>query len=240
MNIAVLWSGHARTFAKCLPNISWMVLRHFKGADHFVSTVKDEDSPSFELLRQHFPLVQVEIEAVNEQPQIPLPAGCPANWEQGRHYTHEPYAISVPPQHVLAQLWQLNECWALFERTKRKEYDIVIRCRPDLWFHSFAPPPSGASGAFVPNWGEFGGVNDRFAIMTQAAAREYFGTFNKIDALWEMGCPIHPESLVAASLEHGGVLVSRLPRCEFSCLRKSGEMRPPEVSVIDLLHSQAR
>jgi len=158
---------------------------------------------------------------------------------QGRPYTHEPYAISVSPQAVLAQLWQLNECWKLFERTRGDTcYDTIVRCRPDLWFHSFQPPPKTyARDAHVPSWGRFGGVNDRFAILGHDAAPRYFKTFSSLDILWGEGCPIHPESLVSAALEEGRATVVPLKSCEFSTLRKNGEMRPPEITAVDLLHA---
>ena len=240
MKAAILISGHARSFKRCLPNLHWFVFRHFPGADFFVSTVKDDDSPDFDLFRAKYPASRVVIDAVAEQPQIPLPAGCPAEWLAGKPYTHEPYAISVPPQAVLAQLWQLNECWKLFQGTRTDDYDVVIRCRPDLWFHAAQPAPHVFSrDAYVPNWGQFGGCNDRFAILGWAAASHYFQTFEKIDRLWANGCPIHPESLVAASLEDGASSVQPLAKCEFSTLRKTGEMRAPEIIIADLLHAAA-
>ena len=236
MKTAILISGHMRSFDRCLPNLAWMVFRHFPDADFFVSTVQDEDAHKAELLRAKYPTAQVEIEAVKEQPQIALPAGCPVEWVPGKPYTHEPYAISVPPQHVVAQLWQLNECWNLFERERKHDYECVVRCRPDLWFHAFdAPPKTFARDAFVPAWGRFGGTNDRFAILGEHAAMHYFRTFTKIDMLWSEGCPIHPESLVAASLGDGRSTVMTMRRCDFSTLRKNGEMRPPEVISADML-----
>ncbi len=169
-----------------------------------------------------------------------LGVNLPAEWQRGVPYTHEPYAISVHPQAVLRQLWQLEQGWRLFVRTSAiEEYGYVIRCRPDLWCHSIEMPHFGdgcaLNGAWVPWWGRFGGVNDRFAILGRFAAQHYLTTYSATSCHAANGCPIHPESLVAASLEANGCASNRL-FAEFSTLRSNGEMRMPEISSIDLAH----
>jgi hypothetical protein len=272
MKTAILLSGHMRSFDRCLPTQHWHVFRHFPGADFFVSTVKDADSHKAELLRVKYPNARVEIEVVDEQPDCVAEmrakgVDLPKEWTKGRHYTHEPYAISVHPQAVLRQLWQLQKCWELFhargtrepfktytadlidgrvENTKEVpsplDYDVVIRCRPDLWFHSYQHLKTLAMGhrytesAWIPWWGRFGGINDRFAVMGTAAAGHYFRTYHKIPHLIANGCPLHPESLLAGSL--GDCFIEEL-FAEFSTLRTNGEMRGPEISTIDLARLRA-
>lgn len=243
MNVAILISGHMRTFRVCLPNLHWFVFRHFPGAAFFVSTVQDEDAESAELLRDKYPGQVVEIETVPEQPLLPMPPGVPleVGWQRGQPFTHEPFAISVPPQAVLRQLWQLERVWRLFRTWRGNgDVDVVIRCRPDLWFHGAKYPKyPKLHDAFTPWWGRFGGVNDRFAVLGRYAAVQYFTTSSKVPALIERGCPLHPESLVAASLEHGGASISDRLKVEFSTIRKDGA-RPPEISGIDIAHAGLR
>ena len=94
MKTAILISGHLRSFERCLPNLAWMVFRHFPNADFYVSTIEDEDAHKATFLREKYPNAKIIIDAVKEQPQIALPAGCPKEWTPGKTYTHEPYAVS--------------------------------------------------------------------------------------------------------------------------------------------------
>lgn len=242
MKTAIIISGHMRTFDKCLPTLHWHVFRHYPGADFFVSTVTDADAPKARLLRGLYPEAKIEISEVEAQPDCvaelrALGVSLPAEWVKGKPYTHEPYAISVHPQAVLRQLWQLAHAWQVVgSRGKRDEYDQFIRVRPDLWFHSFKRPASleNETVAHVPYWGQFGGVNDRFAILGKQAAAAYFSTYANLPQLVAFGCPVHPESLVAASLELSGAWIRARLCAEFSTLRPNGELRTPEVTATDL------
>lgn len=266
MKVAILLSGHTRSFERCLPTLHWHVFRHFPGADFFISTVKDADAPKADLLRVKYPGARVEIDVVDEQPDCVAEmrakgVDLPKEWTRGKSYTHEPYPISVHPQGVLRQLWQLQKCWELFSAKRQEwqdvlDYDVIIRCRPDLWFHSATLTRTetvntstgfswasvglvqGSREAFLPYWGQFGGVNDRFALLGCDAASAYFQTYSRIHELTQGGCPLHPESLVAASLERAHVITNTL-FAEFSTLRNNGEMRGPEITTIDLARLHA-
>lgn len=238
-----------RSFERCLPALHWHVFRHFPGAEFYVSTVKDENATKATLLRDRYPGARVEIEVVKEQPEFPLPPGQPG-WKLGGFYTHEPYAISVHPQAVLRQLWQLEQVWKLYATSNvipaggAAVHDLVIRCRPDLYFQSspfsfFTKDDFPEEHeALTPWWGRFGGVNDRFALLGAEAAEAYFTTFSQRETLINGGCPLHPESLIKAAVEEKSGECSPLA-VEFSTLRENGEMRAPEISAIDLAHMRA-
>lgn len=244
MKTAIVFSGAMRSFDRCLPTQHLHVFRHFPEADFFVSTMKDAESGKADLLVQKYGATRVKVHCVEEQPDCiaELRAqGCalPGSWTPGLPYMHEPYSISVRPQAVARQLWQLAEAWRVFPELAG--YDIVIRTRPDLWFHHcrfsdkdfYIRFVYGLKGAFVPWWGSFGGVNDRFAILGRDSARAYFTTYNQIKDLIASGWPLHPESLVAGALELSGAYVSKLD-CAFSTIRTNGEIRAPEMSKTDL------
>lgn len=240
MKTAIILTGHMRTFARCLDNLHWFVFRHFPDADFFVSTIKDANSGSAELLRAKYPKSRVEIEVVDHQPELPIPMKPYApDWTLGRMYSHEPYAISVHPQAVLRQLWQLERGWNLVPNPHT--YASIIRCRPDLWFRSVEYPehPNGSNMAHVAWWGCFGGVNDRFAFLGTVAAQAYFTTYSRIPKLLADGCPLHPESLVAASLRDAGCNIDDTLRAEFSTLRLDGTFRDPEITLVDIAHLAA-
>lgn len=247
MKTAIIISGHMRTFDLCLANLHWHVFRHFPGADFFVSTVADNDAPKANLLSVKYPQALVEIEAVPEQPDciaILREKGVtlPDVFRKGAPYMHEPYNISVHPRAVAAQLWQLERGYDLHNLKKGHNYDCVVRCRPDLWFHSsvaacagIAPENAPGDSAWVPWWGRFGGVNDRFAILWGKAAYAYFRTWSFVPAMLKDGAPLHPETLVAESLRLAGVQVLPL-LVEFSTARNDGSLRPPEILPQDMGH----
>lgn len=229
MSTAVIITGHMRTFATCVHTIKWHVLRHYSDPAFYVSTVRDEDAESYKILHELFPGAPVRVDIVDEQPQLEEPP---------EPVRFEPYARSVPLQAVLRQLWQLERGWQLYERNCRETEDQIIRVRPDLFFHSFKHPGTVAGvEAITPAWGRFGGVNDRFAVLGVFAARHYFTTFGKLARLQSKGCPLHPESLVMASLEDGQCNHEDILAAEFTTYRKDGSHRPPEFSPVDFLHA---
>ena len=252
MKTAILISGHMRTFARCLPTLAWHVFRHFPNADFYVSTVKDNDSDSVRLLRDRYPKARIALDLVDAQPELPIPLPPVApDWTVGRMYSHEPYAISVHPQAIVRQLWQLERVWRLMEQETKANppdgpYDTIIRCRPDSWFRSFAMPSHPfvihSTVAYTPWWGRFGGCNDRFAILGATAAEAYFSTYTAMPALLAAGCPLHTESLVKASIEAQECIVWDTLRAEFSKLygpenpKLNGTFRDPEISPIDIAH----
>jgi hypothetical protein len=248
MKTAIIYSGGMRSFDACMANHRWMLWRHFPEAKFFICTEDDEDAHKADL-------ISGAVVKKVKQPEMVAPPGCPTQWYgPGKPYMHEPYAISVPPQAVLGQLWMLRQAWGLYEESGYKA-ELVVRIRPDLWFHSFElpkiiraylnPRPGqyvdfGMTTAYVPWWGRFGGFNDRLALLGRDVAAHYFMAYAKITRLIANGAPLHPESLVAASLRDGGAFVDDTLKAEFSTLRKSGEMRPPEITLVDIAHASMR
>ncbi len=234
MKTVFIYSGGMRSFDRTWRNHQWFIWRHFKDARFYCCTEDDEDAHKVSFLPPGATVRKVK------QPEMVMPAGCPPTWTQGQPYMHEPYAISVPPSAVMGQLWMLREGWRLYEEGG-EQADLVIRIRPDLWFHSFEKPERQiweSDLALVPWWGRFGGCNDRFALLRPSAAAEYFIAYDKIPALISIGAPLHPETIIAESI--GRMKICPTLKAEFSTLRKSGEMRPPEISLIDLAHASMK
>lgn len=233
MKAHVIISGEMRTFAKgCAHSQKWHVLRRFSDVAFYVAAVDDERAGDAELLKTLFPGSPLHIES-NKQPELPEPL---------EPMRFEPYARSVSVQAVLRQLWQNEQGYRLFKKHAEtgREPECVIRLRPDLFFHCCEFEAEMAKTPLLcltPWWGKFGGVNDRFAIMGTAAADHYFTAYSKLDRLLARGCPLHPESLVMASLEDGGCYVSKSLRTEFSTLRIDGSARQPEITAWDIAHA---
>lgn len=244
MSTAVLISGQMRTFRQCLPTLNWHVFRKLKDPVFYVSCVDDAQAQDAELLLPLYP--KVFIERVT-QPEFSDAAKYMAAAQ------HAPYHISVPPEFILRQSWHMNRVYEFAQENGAGDSDIYVRCRPDLWMQQaviesfqdngeFNSPWECRSpwGCHSPWWGRFGGLNDRFAIMGGMAAQAYFTHFKKIDELLKDGCPFHPESLLFAALDKGGVVTHHTLNAIFSKLflpepdpKNPGQfiqqMRPPEI-----------
>lgn len=228
MKTAILYSGHMRSFDRCAANHRWMVRRFFPKADVFCATVFDADAHKVKLLDA----IGAKTLVCDQQPVFTLPPGCPVVWAgPPSFYMHEPYAISASPSAIIGQLWQLQNVWGLIESPE--QYDCFIRIRPDIYFHEFElRTPSIPEHAFIPAWGGFGGCNDRFALLGRDAAEMYFTTFSRINELIAKGCPLHPESLISASME-GCCVSSTLTT--FSKMGNDGKIaRWPEIGATDI------
>jgi hypothetical protein len=228
MKTAVLISGEARTFARCLPSLQWTVFRKLINPQFFVSVAKDDDAKSMELLLDRYPDTRIE---VVEQPTLDEPPAQLAD--------HAPYAISSSIQAILRQLWFLSRVWRFHEeQAKGEKFDAYVRCRPDLHLHRFRTAVAGRNEAVVPWWDTYGGINDRFAVLGPTAASAYFQTWDVLPELLAAGCPLHPESLVCAALERAGVVIDATLAAEFSCRRKDGTLvfpRPQAGEICDYI-----
>lgn len=227
MKTAVIISGQMRTFKRCYPTQRWQVYRHYEPDIHFfVSCLDDENANSAELLLQHYENVHIEkYQDPTHLPEIPSQFG-----------DHAPYANATSHKHLMLQHWGNMKAWQFFWKVKgQNQFDVIIRTRADNLFHRFTAPGCPLfDHCFTPWWGKFGGVNDRFAIMGYAAANAYFNTFSKIDVLLKLGCPFHPESLVAESMRQEGIVIRSSLMAHFSTLRTNGDLRWPEVTAEDI------
>lgn len=232
MKTAVLISGQLRTFGKCYPTQRFQIFRHYEPDLHFFCSLSGEGGASAAgyILRQDYQNVHVEsYEDPTDLPVIPVESGQFA-----------PYANATSHEKLMLQHWGNKKVWDFFCASADKEsFDVIIRIRPDLWIHRFQQqvgrflyPP--ANVAFCPWWGKFGGVNDRLAVMGCTAASHYFNVYPNIHTLMDMGCPFHPESLVAETMRIGGVHVENNLMTEFSTMRMDGSQRWAEIVMSDI------
>jgi len=221
MKTAIVISGQMRTFARTIATLKWHVFRKLENPVFYVSCADDANAASAELLRKDYP--EVHIEKVTppalEEPPLSLADSAP-------------YAITPtrtpgigPLQGILRQHWHMSRAWKfVMETGLSDEVQTVVRCRADLHFHKFEMiHPVMSTDAHTPWWGNYGGVNDRFAVLGVKAAKAYHETFDVLPQLLELGCPFHPESLVAAALEHANCNIERDLCSEFAFRRENGE-----------------
>lgn len=220
---AVIYSGEARSFAQTFANQQWHLLRHLPDPEFFISVADDaqaDDMPR--MLRTRYPADRIHFEKV-VQPTLPEPPPDPLFLG---------FKPSVPAQAILRQLWALQQAWAF----AGEPLGLTVRIRPDIAFTRFELPNLRYSpSCLTPWWGRWGGVNDRFAFLCDFGVVPYFTTFCRIERLMDAGCPLHPETLIAASLRDAEITLHHTLAAEFVTVRMDGTTRPADITMIDVV-----
>ena len=238
MRTAVIYSGQARTFARVYRNQYFHVLRKLPNPEFFICVADDFQAKDMFDLREFFPEDRIHLEYV-KQPTLPEPPDDPP--------FHNIYPRDKAPiQDVLRQLWALDRAYDFFCAAQLNDpllapvkWDLVVRIRPDLAFGRFEFPSDFWSVAgmtsrcWTPYWARWGGVNDRLAVMGPQAALSYFRTFHNLPELRKLGCPLHPEQLIHASMREAGVQLKHTLPTEFITVRLDGSFVPMSMTEID-------
>lgn len=220
MRTAVIYSGQARSFEQCFANHRWHLFRKLDDFEIFASIERSPQADRMrELLMERYG-DRVHFEAI-DQPELPEPVPAPPLVAM--------YPPSSPPQAILRQFWALDQAWQLFQDCAHGKFDRVVRIRPDIAFASLEiPEPRSCWECHTPWWATWGGLNDRFAVLGSEAAYLYFTTFTKIPKFLDMGCPLHPETLLKAQME--GFNLTPLSAL-FVTVRMDGTMVQPSISM---------
>ena len=232
---AILISGQFRTFEQCLPTQHWHVYRHFPDCHFFLVMQKTVPGPHsvdseamVKLLEGKYGKDKVHAKLIDDPtglPMIPKKFGF-----------HAPYENAAPHPQLMMQHWYQNEVWKLFNEHATK-FDVILRMRGDNFFHSFtmAPQPLPQNIVYSPWFARFGGINDRFAVISpDGAAAAYFTVYEKIDELLKLGCPFHPEALLKAALEIASVVSDDKLMADFASYRVNGQHRHMETLPVDM------
>jgi hypothetical protein len=204
MKTAVIMTGQARSFKFVHPNQNWYVYRKLPNPTFFASLCDDADSESVRAIGEKYPL---KFERIKDPVFTPPPnvhelmfSGYGFIGDDGGNLGSHGGVQGFFRQH-----WSLKRGWEFFQEQKGNEhYDLIVRIRPDLWFQEFIAPDYtkiGDKDCLTPWWSTFSGVNDRFAIMGNSAAKSYMTTYDKHQKLFDMGCPMHHETVIKASME---------------------------------------
>lgn len=210
MTTCVIYSGEARSFDQLFENHAWHLLRKLKKPEIFVSVQDDNDAPAMERLKDFGCPVHIEY---HNQPDIPWsPPGQPLHLAG--------YDRSTSINNIYRQLWAWKRAWVFYQSKSAIQHENVIRVRPDTKFLHIEISRVTPFAAHVPWWDSWGGYNDRFAVLSCDAAKDYFNT---LDWLTE-DRPIHPEKLLAEALNSRCRV--HLRPFEFVTLRKNGDVLP--------------
>ena len=227
MNTAI-YSGQARTLAQCIRNHYWLIHRPL-GVKSVAISVSDESGAKDVCEEAARFLRSKEIDIAFELVKQPdnLDTFPPDA------HRHAPYANSVSREAICKQYWHIQRGFE-FAVLQGFAKGNLIRMRCDSWFHGPIDQKfcsSTLDAIIAPSWGGFGGINDRFAIVSKMYREPYFNAFSAFGELIEKGCPMHPESLLNEAVN--GCWVHENP-IMFSTLRSDGTLRAPEVLISEV------
>jgi len=225
LRTAVCLSGSCRMLDVTLPALEEYLFSVLGDYDLFVYTPRDEYSH----LAQTLPAT-----VVKAVPDTPLS-------EQGL-VPGETCRLKTGVQPYLQQLYGLKMCHMLMRGYQRKtsiHYDCVIRCRPDLLFLSPIPDPArlDLDYLYLPDFHQFDGVNDRFAMGSAESLAVYLNKFDMLHvyvARWMAAnphaLPVSAEMFTAGHLREAGIALRQLP-IRFNRVRPHGVIADTEAAA---------
>lgn len=83
----------------------------------------------------------------------------------------------------------------------------------------------------APAWGSFGGVNDRFAVMSGRLAERYLGRVENVDAWVSLGKPFDPEKFLSLALD--GSKIKRTIYTPMFRIRIGGRLEKADLSFFE-------
>ncbi len=143
--------------------------------------------------------------------------------EEGNLLNGRDCQLKVGIQRYLQQLYGLKMCDQLrqaYEKENGIHYDVVLRCRPDLFFERALPhlPGLDLNYIYVPDFHMFEGCNDRFAIGNSENMAIYMKKYDDWHGYvkdWISACPTAPpvtaEMFTGGQLRQYGINVRLLP-----------------------------
>lgn len=141
MRVALLLSGQLRGFGKAFPTWDWL-LDQVTDVYYFCTLPKAQQTQVRDMIPDALGGYCIE-EQEPKGPWTPIPD------EQAATNMHK-------------QFWKLRECWRIMQRS---DYDLVIRCRPDLAFNDKVEfRDLDPATLWVPKRYSWGGLCDQFAV----------------------------------------------------------------------------
>jgi hypothetical protein len=193
MKIALIYSGHLRTWEECKENHRMNLWD--ANCDLFFYTYDDPRCAEFHRFTR-----------------IPEEAYYHPTFDNG-HPFHSNKRPETTIHNTLNQ-WHNNfTAWAITP----KGYDIYVRIRPDIRFdgmiylRNYTPDVLGEKTIYIPEGNDYGGVNDQFAFGDYNAMRVFYEVYLNHAKLWGEGIEFHSEGVQLENLRKEGVTIKRLP-----------------------------
>lgn len=143
------------------------------------------------------------------------------------------------------QLRSLERLWSLVTSLKPSSDALVLFLRADLLVidrlnleRDVVPLASGLVDLIVPGWQGWGGLNDRLAFCSMAAAKHYVGRGACIpEACAHIGA-LHAETLLSFAVSVAG-LKTGFTAMRALRMRANGEIAPMDLAMLDACQNAA-
>lgn len=197
MRVALCLSGAPRSFKRCVENLRRNFIDLYK-PDIFISTWRFEspderfpetDTPD-ELVELYNPL-KFDIEIFNARRKATFETNPFKSFADQQGST----VSRMLPMFYKIYLSDLHRF--MYEKENQFTYDVVVRCRSDLLFHSpvqLEKPPANA--VCFPEKNSTSHVNDQFWYCDSETSTQMCSLYYFIPQLWHSGILIHGEALV--------------------------------------------
>lgn len=228
MKVALLFSGHLRSFQKCLPFMQENLLNTLE-PDCFMFTWTQMGINKF---------IDVHLTTSNIYPMLGLinsvlkPKAMESQKQQVLNADRYKAKLidKRSPSGVLTMFYSIfkaNEIFKKYCKDNNCEYDVVIRLRPDLKFKSPITKEhlsviNDNNSIYIPSFGNYSGINDQFAIGTPEAMDKYSKTFINFDRLTNQ-TEFLPESLLKQNCINERLEINQVDFIKYSILRVNGE-----------------
>lgn len=219
MKIAILFVGQIRTLRKCIPNLSKFLLH--LDAETFLYS---DSSSTFEeekvFCRNLFDHTNFE-----DDPEFADYSYSPGRIE---HYQFVDWHRRI--------VSQIYKNWCAWKMISDKQYDVVIRVRPDIILNrkledlNFIKP----STLYIPKTDNHFGLNDRFGIGDYDVMKSYMCRYEDLDEYLNYGGILHSEENLKYTMLKNNHKFKPLSNL-YVTIRRENEDVPITVSKYDKL-----
>lgn len=201
MRIALIYTGHLRTWDKCRTNHEG----NFTGHD-FVSFWHTYEHPG----------------------NAPIFTAIPCEFYRDMN-DHRFNTNKRPEASVANSLNQWHNMFIGFCLVPC-DYDIYVRIRPDIMVGGidFNQYDCKGNNVYIPEEKDYGGINDQFAFGSYEVMKKYYSVYLNHAALFDEGVTFHTETMMLKNLEKQGVNIVRIPITQY-ILR--GQDWKPEIVI---------
>lgn len=122
------------------------------------------------------------------------------------------------------KIYLCNELKSKYEKDNNFKYDCVIRYRADTDLHEplKIDNSTNLNKLHIPEYGDYGGLNDQFAFSNSDNMNKYCSTYNNITKYLESGMTLNPEYFTKKTIDDNNLELER-PRIDYSVVWSNGQ-----------------
>lgn len=227
MKVALCLSGHFRSFERTFPTLKSAILDQYQ-PDVFIHTW---DTMGFDGNRGDGHLIRAapndqQLKGMYNPKKIIIEPN--KQWDTSKYHIKENIGVRNPAimLSMFYSICQANQLKSELEKELGFTYDVVIRCRPDIYFENFLPKHEMQNcftnnSIYVPKFGNYNGINDQFAFGPSKIMDLYCDIYSNLDKFYDTGCLWHPETMLKFNIHHFNIPVLR-SSVKYFLLRANG------------------